>query len=67
MGEIDKIKGYIDKYSAPRNPRYDMSTPEALAISHEMAGLEAVNLAFIYSRAKGYRAAKAEATTNRKG
>lgn len=58
--EIEKIKRYIGKHRAPRNPRYDMNMKEALAVTHELTPIEAVNLAFVYGRAKGYRAAKKE-------
>lgn len=60
MSEIKKIEKYVDKHGVPRNKRYDISMKEAIAISREMSAIEAVSLAFVYGRAKGYRAAKAE-------
>lgn len=60
MSEIEKVKRYIDKHGAPENPRYSMSVKEALAVAHELGGIEAVNMAFAYGKAKGYQAAKAE-------
>lgn len=60
MSEIEKMKRYIDKYGAPSNPRYSMSMREVLAVAYELGEIDAVNLAFVYGQAKGYRAAKAE-------
>ncbi len=60
MSEIEKVQRYISKNKAPSNPRYDANLNEIFAIAHEMSPVEAVNLAFTYGRAKGYRAAKAE-------
>lgn len=60
MSEIEKMRSYIEKHGAPSNPRYDMSIKEALAVAHELGGIEAVNMAFVYGKAKGYRAAKTE-------
>ena len=61
MSEIEKIKRYIDKHEVPCNPQYIMTVDEALAVAHELGGLEAVSMAFAYGKAKGYRSAKAEA------
>ena len=60
MSEVEKIKRYIYKHGAPRDPHYDMSLKEALAVAHEVGGIDAVCMAFVYGKAKGYRAAKAE-------
>lgn len=60
MSEIEKIKRYIEKHGAPSNLHYDMSIKEALAVAHELGGIEAVYMAFVYGKAKGYQAAKAE-------
>ena len=60
MSEIEKMRRYIEKYKVPRTPRYDASINEIIAIASEMSPMEAANFAFVYGRAKGYRAAKAE-------
>lgn len=60
MTEIEKMKRYIGKYGAPRNRYYDASMKEMFALAREMDVIEAINMAFIYGKAKGYRAAKAE-------
>ena len=60
MSEIEKMRRYIEKYKVPRTPRYDASINEIIAIASEMSPMEAANFAFVYGRAKGYRAGKAE-------
>lgn len=60
MSEIEKIQGYISKHGAPSNPRYSIPVADVLAIVREMTAIEAVDLAFQYGQAKGYRMAKAE-------
>lgn len=61
MSEIEKVQRYIDKHKVPYNPRYEMPVREVVALAHDLTSLDAVMLAFTYGRAKGYRAAKAEA------
>lgn len=60
MTEIEKIKKYIDKHGAPRNLRYDSSMKEVFALASEMGAIEAISLAFVYGKAKGYKQAQAE-------
>lgn len=60
MSEIEKMKRYIErtKIAAPTN--YELGVLEANAIKNAEDALDAVYMAFLYGRAKGYRAAKAE-------
>ena len=58
MSEIEKMRRYIEKSKVPRTPRYDASINEVIAIASEMSPIEAANFAFVYGRAKGYRAEK---------
>ena len=60
MTEIEKMKRYIEKYKVPHTTRYDASINEIIAIASGMPPIEAANFAFVYGRAKGYRAGKAE-------
>lgn len=60
MSEIEKIKQYICKNVVPNSQRYSMSMNEAIAVAHELDRIEAIEIAFIYGKAKGYKAAKAE-------
>lgn len=62
MSEIEKIKRYIDKTKF-NNDRYSLLFDETIKMAHfaDDSPIEAVLLAFNYGRAKGYRAAKAEA------
>lgn len=60
MEAIEKIRKYISKRGAPRDPCHDASLKEILALASEMSSIEAVHLAFIYGRAKGYQQAKTE-------
>lgn len=61
MSEIEKIQQYIGKSRIPKKKAnaYSIDMREAFAIAN-MPALEAINLAFKYGQAKGYRAAKAE-------
>lgn len=59
-GQIEKITRYIAKSCVPSNPRYDASFIDILALERELGGISALELAFRYGVAKGYRAAKAE-------
>ena len=58
MSEIEKMRRYIEKYKAPHTTRYNASINEIIAIASEMSPMEAANFAFVYGRAKGYRAEK---------
>ena len=63
MSEIEKMKRYIIKRESGKFPvgtPYQMCLGELLSLAH-MNTVDAVCLAFDYGRAKGYRAAKAEA------
>lgn len=61
MTEIEKMKKYIErtKLNISATRPYQANAKEILAIS-DMPSFDAINLAFAYGRAKGYRAAKAE-------
>ena len=64
MSEIEKIKGYIERTKTfTDGTPYQMNLNEMLGLSHMSAedAAGAIILAFNYGRAKGYRAAKAEA------
>ncbi len=61
MSEIEKIKRYIDRTNANISDRYEIGCLEVGALKREFDVTDAVYLAFLYGRAKGYRAAKAEA------
>lgn len=66
MSEIEKIKRYIEREKLSTCVKYDMSMAECKALSTQayekkISQLEVIALAFDYGRAKGYRAAKAEA------
>lgn len=59
MSEIEKMKRYIERTKIPDGKA---TTPcgNLLQMLEEMDGFSAVLTAFMYGRAKGYRAAKAE-------
>lgn len=61
MADLQRIQKYIDKTQADNMWRYElmMNDWKALATLHT---IDAVAMAFLYGRAKGYRAAKAEMT-----
>lgn len=63
MSEIEKIQQYIEKTAIPEAlaTRHEMCWKECLALAHSDGAGAAIALAFSYGRAKGYRAAKAEA------
>lgn len=63
MSEIEKIKRYIEQAGLPYSlsVRYDCYPQELIEMLAETRPFEAMALAFSYGRAKGYRAAKAEA------
>lgn len=68
MSEIEKMKRYIDRTGAEKGltDKYSMRFAEIYALISE-AGVDGntawnvITLAFKYGKAKGYRAAKAEA------
>jgi len=63
MSEIEKIQQYIEKTAIPKAlaTRHEMCFGECLALAHSDEPCDAIALAFSYGRAKGYRAAQAEA------
>lgn len=60
MTEIEKMKRYIERTNATDMSRYELDLLEARALRREPEQTDALYLAFLYGRAKGYRAAKAE-------
>lgn len=64
MTEIEKMKKYIERTKLRKDDRFILGWPEALeltgSISTSDSAFAAINLAFNYGKAKGYRAAKAE-------
>ena len=65
MSEIEKMKRYIAWTRLSQNDRFCMTSQEAFELGMQARKssdfpLEAINLAFYYGKAKGYRAAKAE-------
>ncbi len=61
MNEIEKMKRYIAKSHVPTSPRYDAAFRELAALADGMDLIVALDLAFRYGKAKGCRAARAEA------
>ncbi len=65
MNEIEKIQRYIERTGGKfqRETHYRMNLQELFGLSNILAEdtVGAICLAFDYGRAKGYRAAKAEA------
>lgn len=59
----ERIERYIERTRLPYSlsVRYDCYPQELIALLVENRPFEAMALAFSYGRAKGYRAAKAEA------
>jgi len=65
MSEIEKMKKYIERTKLDKY-RYCLSMAEGFSLAHMAREtndfpFEVVTLAFNYGKAKGYRAAKAEA------
>lgn len=60
MSEIEKMKRYIKRTHVNISDRYDMDLLESRALNREADTTDAIYLAFLYGRAKGYRAAKAK-------
>ena len=66
MTEIEKMKRYVERTKLKRTDRFGLNAEEALELANQAysAGalpINVINLAFRYGKAKGYRAAKAEA------
>lgn len=63
MSEIEKMKRYIERTKMKADNSYQLNFLELLDLAHatEETPAEIVCLAFDYGKAKGYRAAKAEA------
>lgn len=57
---IEKINRYIERTNVAKPERYELDLVRARAIKNTNGMLDAVYTAFLYGRAKGYRAAKAE-------
>ena len=60
MSEIEKIERYISNTKI-KTTKAGASVEDIIAIANGMDIFRAVSLAFMYGRAKGYRAAKTEA------
>lgn len=62
MTEIERINRYIERTKVPRLDHYELGIVDAKAIKAIAMGdmLDAVYAAFLYGRAKGYRAAMSE-------
>lgn len=68
MSEIEKMKRYIERTKIKEKDefRYAMNVREVFELAHKAREggnipIEVLSLAFEYGKAKGYRAAKAEA------
>ena len=65
MSEIEKIKRYIERTKLPSDPKckycFCLSEMNAIHKAMKMDEFGAICLLFEYGKAKGYRAAKAEA------
>lgn len=59
MNDCEKMVDYIEHSNVPQLERFSMTWVEALAL-RELGGFEALELAFRYGRAKGYRLAQSE-------
>lgn len=59
MSEIEKMKRYIERTNTGELSRYELGLLEVQALRRESVQADALYLAFLYGRAKGYRAAKA--------
>jgi len=66
MTEIEKMQKYIDRTGIAKGTLYAMSFNETMTLAKQATAsgfgdaFMAINFAFTYGRAKGYRAAKAE-------
>ena len=65
MTEIEKMKKYIERTKLDDGGHYKIGMHEAFELARQAYKLndlpiEIISLAFNYSKAKGYRAAKAE-------
>ncbi len=61
MTEIEKIERYIKRTNIADLKHYEMNMLELHALADMVNVVDALCIAFLYGRAKGYRAAKAEA------
>ncbi len=71
MSEIEKMKQYIERTNTNKADRYYLNYCEAVELGRKMresdgSMLEIIGLIFEYGKAKGYRAAKAEARVSRR-
>lgn len=60
MTEMEKMKRYIELTNATISDRYEIGLLEVSELNRAKDWIDAIYLAFLYGRAKGYRAAKAE-------
>lgn len=60
MSEIEKMNRYIERTNIANMSRYELDLLEVRALRREPDETDAIYTAFLYGRAKGYRAAKAE-------
>ena len=60
MSEIEKMKRYIELTNVTISDRYEIGLLEVGELKRAEDSVDAIYLAFLYGRAKGYRAAKAE-------
>lgn len=60
MSEIEKMKRYIARTNINISDRYELDLLEVKGLKKEADLTDALYLAFLYGRAKGYRAAKSE-------
>lgn len=60
MTEIERIKRYIERTKFPSPDRYELGGRQARALRDETDIVDILYTAFLYGRAKGYRAAMSE-------
>lgn len=65
MSEIEKMKRYIERTKLDKNDRFEMTVQEAFELAYKVQDMgesliDVISFAFVYGKAKGYRAAKAE-------
>jgi len=61
MSDCEKMVDYIEHSNVPQLERSGMTWVELLALMYDLPWPEALELAFRYGRAKGYRLAQQEA------
>ena len=64
MTEIEKMERYIKRTKLDKNDRFDMTVREAFELAYKVQDMgesliDVISLAFVYGKAKGYRAALA--------